>query len=150
MDFIGIIIFILFLAIKVFGKLGQESGPDGAPQRPRRMPPWFPDFDETTPPVFDLPDEKRRTLPVNRVPGDGGPDKGSPEPVVAKTAKKAKRAAHEAEPAPAAAPVSGLLENQSALIQEPAAEDIIKGVIWAEILSPPRAKRPFAADCLRR
>lgn len=144
MDFIGVIIFILFVAFKVFGKMNPGAGPDGTPQKSKRLPPWFPDFDEAFPPVFNVPEEKRRKVPVNRVPGDSQPDIVSPaEPLAAEVAKTTAPA-----PAPASASATEKTENQS--FQEPAAEDIIKGFVWAEILSPPRAKRPFAADCLRR
>jgi len=168
MDILGLLIFILFMAFKFLSKMGPDAGPDGTPQRPRRLPPWFPDLEESIPPVIQGPVEKRRSVPVNRVPGDSGTSVEAGQPGTQERGKAAVRkqpetrergyAAVQKQPearergraAAQKQPVQAAAEFQSVLIQEPAAEDIIKGFVWAEILSPPRAKRPLTADCLRR
>lgn len=155
MDALGLIIFILFVVFKFLSKVGPNAGPDGTPQRPRRLPSWFPDFEEAIPPVIEGPAEKRRAIPVNRVPGSNrqpAEEQPAEEQPAVEAAMPAAQVPNGAGAAPAVAAGDAVRPavNPSSMFHEPAPEDIIKGLVWAEILNPPRAKRPLAADCLRR
>ncbi len=131
MDLIGLLIFILFVVFKFLGKLGPVAGPDGSP-RPRRLPSWFPDIEESIPPVIKGSVDGRRTVPVSRVTRGGGPAAEAPLEHQAPWVQPAQEQAQAQEQG---------LDLQPAFLQEPIPDDIIKGLIWAEILSPPRAKR---------
>lgn len=164
MDFLGIIVMVLVLGYKLLNKLGSASGPsgpDGQPQRPRRLPSWLSDLEDAIPPVIKGSVEKRRAILVSQVPGsDEQPAEtwsAKIQPAEAKSAETLMGPPMEAftPSAEIMQPVAAAAENsagqgQSSMFNELVPNDIIKGLVWAEILSPPRAKRPLTADSLRR
>lgn len=136
----------IFIVVIIFGALASIFGKAGSKRKPNQMPDFgggglpLSERTESQPVYRNRPEQERQPL--------ADPSYSSREADA--TARTPQTAALErALPSAAASRAKPLAAtdrqsaSQSAIAASVKAEDIRKAVVWAEILGPPRSKRPY-------
>jgi hypothetical protein len=153
----------IFIVVIIFGALASLFGKAGSKKKPRQMPDFgggglprslFPQASEREPSedrplqertegqsVFRSQSEQERQQSANPSYSSRDSETLSGAPQIASLQRSLERASASKVVAPAAAERKSA--GQSAIAATVQADDLRKAVIWAEILGPPRAKRPF-------